>query len=117
HFDCSQRSLHCTDAPNYRKCDFHRTDVNENRESIATPCFLCALFLIDMFLIYHISPISTHPITKFFKIFLKRQGVRRSTSQHALELAPESDHSGTPLPQFIQLELATLVNSVPPGDE
>jgi bifunctional non-homologous end joining protein LigD len=23
----------------------------------------------------------------------------------------------TPLPQFIQLELATLVNSVPPGDE
>jgi len=77
----------------YRKCDFHRTDVNENRELIATPCFLCALFLIDMFLIYHISPISTHPITKFSKIFLKRQGVRRSTSQHALERAPESDHS------------------------
>jgi bifunctional non-homologous end joining protein LigD len=23
----------------------------------------------------------------------------------------------TPLPKFIQLELATLVNSVPPGDE
>jgi len=67
-----------------------------------------------MFLIYHISPISTHPTTKFFKIFLNCSAVNLATCPRARQ---NQTTQRTPLPQFIQLELATLVNSVPPGDE